>query len=93
MDDGENCISVIMNRQSSEKFIQKSMEELSEELNKTNKASFIKELRTKLLGFTVNLKGRSIVDQQGAMFLAEELEVEEKDPKSYAMEIKTKWGI
>ena len=93
MDDGENCISVIMNRQSSEKFIQKSMEELSEELNKTNKASFIKELRTKLLGFTVNLKGRSIVDQQGAMFLAEELEIQEKDPKSYAMEIKTKWGI
>ena len=93
MDDGENCISVIMNRQSSEKFIQKSMEELSEELNKTNKALFIKELRTKLLGFTVNLKGRSIVDQQGAMFLAEELEVQEKDPKSYAMEIKTKWGI
>lgn len=93
MDDGENCISVIMNRQSSEKFIQKSMEELSEELNKTSKEAFIKELRTKLLGSSVNLKGRSIVDQQGAMFLAEQLEVQEKDPKSYAMKIKTKWGI
>ncbi|MAK04314.1 MAG: hypothetical protein CMA03_00305 [Euryarchaeota archaeon] len=89
MDDGENCISVIMNRQSSEKFIQKSMEELSD----TNKESFIKELRTKMLGFPVNLKGRSIVDQQGAMFLAEDVEIIEREPKAYAMEIKTKWGI
>ena len=38
----------------------KSMEELSEELNKTSKEAFIKELRTKLLGSSVNLKGRSI---------------------------------
>ena len=89
MDDGENCISVIMNRQSSEKFIQKSMEELSD----TNKESFIKELRTKMLGFPVNLKGRSIVDQQGAMFLAEDVEIIEREPKAYAMQIKTKWGI
>ncbi|MBJ99584.1 MAG: hypothetical protein CMB48_01050 [Euryarchaeota archaeon] len=89
MDDGDNCISVIMNRQSSEKFIQKSMEELSD----TNKETFVKELRTKMLGFPVNLKGRSIVDQQGAMFLAEDLEIIERDPKAFAMEIKTKWGI
>ena len=89
MDDGENCISVIMNRQSSEKFIQKSMEELSD----TNKESFIKELRTKMLGFPVNLKGRSIVDQQGAMFLAEDVDIIEREPKAYAMQIKTKWGI
>ena len=64
-----------------------------EELSDTNKESFIKELRTKMLGFPVNLKGRSIVDQQGAMFLAEEVEIIEREPKAYAMEIKTKWGI
>ncbi|HJM44943.1 MAG TPA: hypothetical protein QF644_03225, partial [Candidatus Poseidoniaceae archaeon] len=70
MDDGENSISVIMNRQSSEKFLAKSMEELNEELNKNGQAEFIKGLRTKLLGVPVAIKGRSIVDQQGAMFLA-----------------------
>jgi len=93
MDDGENSISVIMNRQSSEKFLAKSMEELNEELNKNGQAEFIKGLRTKLLGVPVTIKGRSIVDQQGAMFLAEDLEIKEIDPKSYATEIKTKWGI
>ena len=93
MDDGENSISVIMNRQSSEKFLAKSMEELNEELNKNGQAEFIKGLRTKLLGVPVAIKGRSIVDQQGAMFLAEDLEIKEIDPKSYATEIKTKWGI
>jgi len=93
MDDGENCISIIMNRQSSEKFLGKSMEEFSEELNKSSQAEFIKSLRNKLLGFPVTIRGRSIVDPQGAMFMAEDLEVLQIDPKSYAMEIKTKWGI
>ncbi len=93
MDDGEHSISVIMNRQSSEKFLAKSMEELNEELNKNGQAEFIKDLREKLLGVPVSIKGRSIVDQQGAMFLAEELEIKDIDPKSYAAEIKTKWGI
>ena len=91
MDDGEHTISVIMNRQSSEKFLGKSIEEIP--IDGNNKNEFIKELRTKLLGIPVSIKGRSIVDQQGAMFLAEELEIQDKDPKSYADEIKTKWGI
>ncbi len=93
MDDGENCISVIMNRQSSEKFLEKSMEEFNEELNKNGQTEFLKGLRKKLLGFPVIIRGRSIVDQQGAMFLAEELEIQSIEPKTYAMEIKSKWGI
>ncbi|MAT49163.1 MAG: hypothetical protein CMA27_04970 [Euryarchaeota archaeon] len=93
MDDGEHTISVIMNRQSSEKFLGKSMEEITEDLNKNGKNEFIKGLRTKMLGVPVLIKGRSIVDQQGAMFLAEELEIQDRDPKSYANEIKTKWGV
>ena len=93
MDDGENCISVIMNRQSSEKFLEKSMEEFNEELNKNGQTEFLKDLRMKLLGFPTIIRGRSIVDQQGAMFLAEELEIQTIEPKSYAIEIKNKWGI
>ena len=91
MDNGEHTISVIMNRQSSEKFLGKSIEEIP--IDGNNKNEFIKDLRTKLLGIPVSIKGRSIVDQQGAMFLAEELEIQDIDPKSYANEIKTKWGI
>jgi len=93
MDDGENCISLILNRQASERFLEKSMEEFNEELNKIGQAEFIKNLRSKLLGNTVTIRGRSIVDQQGAMFLTEELEIEKIDPKTYASEIKIKWGI
>ena len=93
MDNGEHCISVIMNRQSSEKFLEKSMEELNDELNKNGQTEFLKSLRKKMLGAPTIIRGRSIVDQQGAMFLAEELDIQDIDPISYATEIKNKWGI
>lgn len=93
MDDGENCLSVILNRQASERYLEKSMEEVSENLSKVSHSEFIKNLRSKLLGNLITIRGRSIVDQQGAMFLTEELEVEEIEPKEFSSEIKMKWGI
>ena len=70
-----------------------SISKIAEENQKEIVESFIKELRTNMLGFPVNQKGRSIVDQQGAMFLAEDVDIIEREPKAYAMQIKTKWGI
>ncbi|RAH16154.1 MAG: hypothetical protein CMB56_001595 [Methanobacteriota archaeon] len=93
MDDGENCLSVILNRQASERYLEKSMEEFSEYLNKIGQYEFIKNLRSRLLGNLITIRGRSIVDQQGAMFLTEELEIEDIEPKEFSSEIKTKWGI
>jgi hypothetical protein len=37
--------------------------------------------------------GRTIVDEQGAMILAESVELEKKDPRESAGNVMERWGV
>jgi hypothetical protein len=45
-----------------------------------------------MLGRQISVSGRSIVDEQGAMVLADGFELEEHDAQMRASELRTQWG-
>ena len=54
---------------------------------------FVQRLRGKLLGQLVSASGRTIVDDQGAMLLADKTELVDQDPGLISTEIRAKWGV
>ena len=50
-------------------------------------------LRSKLLGRTINASGRTIVDEQGAMLLADGASMVEEDAGLRATEIRAQWRV
>ena len=55
--------------------------------------AFVQELRELLLGKKLKANGRTIVDEQGAMLLSDEVELVEVDSVLAAAELRAKWGV
>ena len=53
---------------------------------------FVQLVRERLLGRRVSVSGRSIVDDQGAMVLADGFEIEQHDAQMRASELRAQWG-
>jgi hypothetical protein len=53
---------------------------------------FVQLVREHLLGRKVAVQGRTIVDEQGAMILAEGMSVEARDAQMRATELRAQWG-
>ena len=92
VDDGIGSASLLFNRDASESLLGKSMSEVEEEIDR-GQDEFILALRSKYLGRTVMVRGRCLVDDQGAMFLAESMEPESTPPDEIAAEVRKKWGV
>jgi len=54
---------------------------------------FIQDLRERLLGRELIANGRTIVDEQGAMLLSDDVELIETDSVLAASELRSKWGV
>ena len=55
--------------------------------------AFVQELRERLLGRKLRANGRTIVDEQGAMLLSDDVELIEADSVLAAAELRAKWGV
>ena len=54
---------------------------------------FVQTVRDRLLGRKIEALGRSIVDDQGAMILADSVSLIPEDSGLIATEIRAKWGL
>jgi hypothetical protein len=68
-------------------------EQIKEEIDSNGQMEFVQSLRGKMLGRLVIASGRTIVDDQGAMLLADKAELVEQDPQLISTEIRAQWGI
>ena len=55
--------------------------------------AFVQELRERLLGRKLRANGRTIVDEQGAMLLSDDVELSDADSVLAAAELRAKWGV
>ncbi len=93
MDDGSSTISLIVNKQASESLLGIDQEGISKQLEENGDMHFVQMLREKLLGRQVKASGRTIVDDQGAMLLSDNVELIEVDSVLEAAELRAKWGV
>lgn len=93
LDDGQSTISLILNRDSSEKILEMSIDKVKDSVSEIGTMSFVQLVREKILGKEMKASGRTIVDDQGAMLLSDSAELVEIDSAMEAAEIRAKWGL
>ena len=68
-------------------------EELAAEVNDLGQMAFVQSLRSKMLGRKIKASGRTIVDDQGAMMLADSASLIDEDAGLRATEIRAQWRV
>jgi len=93
IDNGVSNASLLLARGASEDFLKKDMGEIKDQIGKDGSESFVSSLRSMTLSHPLTVRGRTIVDEQGAMILADSAEIERKDPIEAAGKVMEKWGV
>ena len=68
-------------------------DEIKNRISVDGQVVFIQSLRERMLGRKLTAVGRTIVDEQGAMLLAESCALEEVDTVLLAAELRQHWGV
>jgi ssDNA-binding replication factor A large subunit len=93
IDNGKSTISLIVNKSATESLLGMSQADISSNISENGNMQFIQDLREKLLGRELLANGRTIVDEQGAMLLSDDVELIETDSVLAASELRSKWGV
>ena len=93
LDDGSSTISLIINKEASESLMGMNQQSIGEFIQENGTMAFVQSLREKVLGREIITSGRTIVDTQGAMLLADKAEISEVDSSLEATELRAKWGL
>ena len=93
IDDGVNNASLIVGKVPSEKFLNMTQEEVKEQISQRGEEDFIAHIRNKILARKVVINGRSLVDNQGAMILAENVELDSVNNEDAANLVIDQWGV
>jgi len=93
LDNGISNASLLMSKDPSEEFLGKDMEEVRDEISKVGREGFVSSLRSRTLSRAISVRGRTIVDEQGAMILADSASIESITPDNAAKEVMEKWGV
>jgi hypothetical protein len=62
-------------------------------IEKDGQVEFVQMIRENFLGRNISASGRSIVDDNGAMLLADDVSIFESDSALAAAELRAKWGV
>ena len=93
IDNGEDTASLLINKAASIKLTGLDEDTMAQKIESEGKMEFVQSLRDMMLGRVVKANGRTIVDEQGAMILADHAELDDDDPGLLATEVRAKWGV
>ena len=93
IDDGVSNASLLLAKDPSEAFLGMDQEAVKEQVGKDGQDGFAAFLRERVLARRLSVRGRSIIDDQGAMLLADEVEQDETTSVDAANEVMQRWGV
>jgi hypothetical protein len=93
IDDGQASGSVIIGSEPTLAFLDTDLSGFEDMLAEKGQFGFAQSLRERLLGRQLKVGGRSIVDDQGMMIIANVIEAVEVDAVLAAAESRSKWGL
>ena len=93
MDDGRSSVSLLTNKSATLALIGMDEGQMKDAVEDQGQMAFVQSLRSLLLGRTVQASGRTIVDEQGAMMLADDATIIEEDAGMRATELRAHWGV
>jgi ssDNA-binding replication factor A large subunit len=92
VDHDGSTAAVLVNKEATLSALGMTYEALQGSVKDHGDAGFVQQVRELLLGRTVVVSGRSIVDEQGAMLLCDRLEAPASDSQLRATELRALWG-
>ena len=92
VDDEGVTAAVLVNKEASLSILGMSIDEMRTHVDELGETGFVQRIRGTMLGRRITVSGRSIVDEQGAMVLADDVEVMEHDAQMRASELRVQWG-
>ena len=93
IDDGVSNASLLLAKDPSEAFLGMDQEAVREQVDKDGQDGFAAFLRERVLARRLSVRGRSIIDDQGAMLLADEVEQDETTSADAANEVMQRWEV
>ena len=93
IDDGRSSVSLLTNKEATLSLLGMDESQLQDAVNDAGQVAFVQSLRGKMLGRKINASGRTIVDEQGAMLLADSASMVEEDAGLRATEIRAQWRV
>ena len=93
MDDGRSSVSLLTNKSATLGLIGMDEGQMKGAVDDEGQMAFVQSLRSLLLGRTIQASGRTIVDEQGAMMLADDATIIEEDAGMRATELRAHWGV
>ena len=92
VDDEGVTAAVLVNKEASLQILDMTVDEMRSQVEDLGESGFVQRVRETMLGRRLSVSGRSIVDDQGAMVLADDVEVAEHDAQMRASELRVQWG-
>jgi replication factor A1 len=93
MDDGKSSVSLLTNKAATLELLGMSEAEMKSAVDADGQMAFVQHLRGRMLGRMVQASGRTIVDEQGAMMLADQASILDEDAGLRATELRAHWGV
>lgn len=92
VDEAGTTTAVLANKEASLASLEMSEDSMRDSVEEHGDLGFVQLVRERLLGRKVAITGRTIVDEQGAMILADGLNLVEEDAQLRATELRALWG-
>lgn len=89
---GVATAAVLVNKEATLSVLAMDESAMRSNVEELGDAGFVQHVRERLLGRQVTVNGRSIVDEQGAMILADNVALAATDVQLRATELRTQWG-
>ena len=93
IDNGNVTASLLINKDAALKLTNTTEDKMASDIELEGKMAYVQSLRDYLLGRDIQVNGRTIVDDQGAMILADYAEIKSDDGAMLATEVRAQWGI
>ena len=93
LDDGVSNVSLLLSKDPAEKFLGMTQEEVAETISKEGQEAFLMSVREKSLGRAVSVNGLALIDDQGAMLLADSVQDDGLDASKVAEMVIQKWEV
>ena len=93
LDDGVSNASTLIGKEATEALTGMDQAQIRDAIDANTRAGFIATLRERFLARKLHINGRAMVDTQGAILMADSVEVDTRTPEEAANEVMARWGV
>lgn len=93
IDNEEVTASVLINKDAALKLMNTTEVKMAKTIENEGQMEYVQSIRDYLLGRELVVGGRTIIDDQGAMILADNAKISSDDAQMLATEVRAQWGV